>query len=94
MKFWLRRKPAKKRRRVKLSGLGNGTMTRNGVRLKTKKYRDQYAHRVIYRARKGKLPPGYDVHHGDRDKRNNRPSNLRRVRHERHPLITFKGKSR
>jgi len=74
--------------------MGKGTMTGNGVRLKTAKYRDQYAHRVIYRATKGKLPRGHDVHHGDRNKRNNRPSNLSRVRHERHPLVTFKGKTR
>lgn len=49
--------------------------------------------RVEWRS-KGKLPAGYDVDHKDCNKRNNRPSNLRRVRHERHPLITFKGKTR
>ena len=93
MKFWLRRKPAK-RRRVNLAGIGKGTLTRNGVRLKTKKYRDQYLHRVLYRLKKGKLPRGYDVHHRDRDNQNNGLPSLGRVKHGRHPLVTFKGKSR
>ena len=88
------RKARRKRSRSKRASFGKGTLTRNGVRLKTAAHRDEYLHRVVYERAHGKLPRGYDVDHKDRNKRNNRLGNLRRVRHARHPLVTFKGKTR
>ena len=91
---WFRKARRKRSPRSKRASFGKGTLTRNGVRLKTAAHRDEYLHRVVYERHRGKLPPGYDVDHRDGNKRNNRLSNLRRVRHARHPLLTFKGKTR
>jgi hypothetical protein len=74
---------------------GKGTKTAKGyVRLKKKPYRDKYRARVVYEKHYGPLPPGYDVHHKNAINNDDRPENLSRVQHERHPLVTFKGKAR
>lgn len=72
-----------------------GTVTKKGyVRLKDAAHRDQYEHRVV-QAEEGKRPaPGQDVDHKNRRRADNRPPNLRNVKHARHPQVTFKGKSR
>lgn len=72
-----------------------GTVTAKGyVRLKDAAHRDQYEHRVV-QAEKGNPPaPGQDVDHRNRKRADNRPANLRNVKHATHPKVTFKGKAR
>ena len=87
-----------KRLFISLAGLtaSEGTPTKKGYfRLKTAKHRDQYEHRVKLEAKLGrKLKPTEDTDHKDRNRTNNNPDNLRPVKHARHPLVTFKGKTR
>jgi hypothetical protein len=72
-----------------------GTVTAKGyVRLKDAAHRDEYEHRVI-QAGEGKPPaPDQDVDHRNRQRADNRPANLRNVKHARHPKVTFKRKAR
>lgn len=66
-----------------------GTVTAKGyIRLKDAAHRDQYEHRVI-QAQTGKKPrPGQDVDHKNRNRADNRPTNLQNVKHARHPKVT------
>ena len=82
--------------KTKLTFRTRGTITAKGyVRLKDAKHRDQYEHRVIAaQARRKPIPATHDIGHHNRLRADNRPANLHAVRHDRHPKVTFKGKSR
>lgn len=66
-----------------------GTVTAKGyVRIKDAAHRDQYENRVI-QAEAGKKPrPDQDVDHKNRNRADNRPTNLQNVKHARHPKVT------
>ena len=66
-----------------------GTITRKGyVRLKDSEHRDRYEHREIQAKARRKPRPDQDVEHRNRLPADNPPSNLRNVRHDRHPAAT------
>lgn len=41
-----------------------------------KKQGNKFVHRIVWEAHHGPIPPGFDVHHKDEDKHNNKISNL------------------
>lgn len=51
------------------------TLRENGYYAETSGRRE-YLHRAVWRAYKGPIPAGYDVHHRDEDKTNNHPDNF------------------
>lgn len=101
---WIRRKrKTRSRRRPRpiadakaIRRFGRGSVLPRGwVQVRKRgENRGKKMHRLIYRAFVGSLPRGYDVDHKNGKRHDNRKRNLRRVKHSRHPLVTFKGKSR